>query len=431
MPNPRKNLSILSALNRVEAPFIKVTIGDYTFGVYHKESASLEANGFYTASKIMYPNYIRSLSIQKINGQVNTYTLNIVFPITPDDDPNFFEKVFSSVSKSRKIVFTYGDAQLPDYVYKEEEAIITDVRTQFMLKSSTISYNVTAVSRYALASSGCYTFMNQGYKKPSDEIKKLLYNKAYGLQDIFTGMSNKEAVELAGLIPGDDAEVHLETKSNVSALEYLSYLVSCMIPQGESVENNKQSSFYILTIVDVITSDMNIGSLTTDELGGPFFRIVKVSNNVKMSDAYELDIGFPSQNIVTDFSINDDENYSIFYDWQQTLSENSYVSRIDDEGNISQEYAPVISSKNDHYRTRISDATWWTKLTEFPIRVSLSMRGLLRPAILMSYVRLNVFYYGKKHISSGLYIITKQTDSVDSGGYRTRLEMTRVSGDEQ
>lgn len=429
MANAAKNLSLLGSLSRIEAPFIKVTIGEYTFGIYQKSAATLEANGFYTAAKIMYPNYVQSLNIQKINGQVNTYTLNFVYPITPDDDPNFFEKVFSSVSKSRKIVFSYGDAMLPNYIYKDEEAIITDVRTQFNLQSSTITYTVSAVSRSVLSKSGCYTFINQSPKKPSDEIKKLLYNKEYGLQDVFYGMNNKEAVELAGLIPGDDAEVQLDSKTNISALDYLSYLVSCMIPIGESAENNKQRTFYILTIVDIVTSNINVGKLTADELGGPFFKIVKTSKNVENSDAYELDIGFPSQNIVTSFQIEDNQNYSIFYDWQQELNQNEYVQRIDDNANIYQEYAPVISSKNDEYRTRISDATWWTKLTEFPINATITLKGLLRPAILMSHLRLNVYYYGKKHISSGLYIITKQQDTVNSSGYRTTLNITRISGD--
>ena len=128
-----KDLSLLGALNRVEAPFIKVKIGDYTFGVYNKTAGNIEANGFYQAAKIVYPNFVKSLKIQKINGQVNTYTLTFVYPITPADDPNFFEKVFSSVSKTRDIVFTYGDASLPSYIYKDEEAIITNVQSSFSM----------------------------------------------------------------------------------------------------------------------------------------------------------------------------------------------------------------------------------------------------------------------------------------------------------
>ena len=46
----------------------------------------------------------------------------------------------------------------------------------------------------------------------------------------------------------------------------------------------------------------------------------------------------------------------------------------------------------------------------------------------MEYVRLNVIFHGRKHISSGLYIITKQVDQIDMSGYRTTLSLTRIGG---
>ena len=49
--------------------------------------------------------------------------------------------------------------------------------------------------------------------------------------------------------------------------------------------------------------------------------------------------------------------------------------------------------------------------------------------MLMSFVRVNTYFYGKKHVSSGLYIITKQQDQIDTSGYRTTLSLTRIRGD--
>ena len=73
---------------------------------------------------------------------------------------------------------------------------------------------------------------------------------------------------------------------------------------------------------------------------------------------------------------------------------------------------------------------YWTKITEYPISAVITLKGLLRPAILMTRVRLNVYFFGKKHISSGLYIVTKQVDRIDMNGYRTTLNLTRIRGDE-
>lgn len=48
----------------------------------------------------------------------------------------------------------------------------------------------------------------------------------------------------------------------------------------------------------------------------------------------------------------------------------------------------------------------------------------------MQYLRLNVYFPGGgKHISSGLYIITAQTDTINDNGYKTQLSLTRIDGD--
>ena len=76
---------------------------------------------------------------------------------------------------------------------------------------------------------------------------------------------------------------------------------------------------------------------------------------------------------------------------------------------------------------------WWTKITKYPINASITIQGLIRPAQLMTYLRLNVIFPGggegiRKHISSGLYIITKQVDRIDTSGYKTTLSLTKIAG---
>ena len=74
--NKIQNLSLLSTSARVETPFIKVTIGNYTFGAYQKTTTlESDGNGSYILNKVQYPNYVQSLKVQKINGTVNKYTL--------------------------------------------------------------------------------------------------------------------------------------------------------------------------------------------------------------------------------------------------------------------------------------------------------------------------------------------------------------------
>lgn len=413
---------MLGGLNRVESPFIKVQIGSYVFGVFNKTSVSrYDEDGIYREHRITYPNYIQSLSIRKINGQVNQYTLSISYPITQGSDPNFFEKVFSSVSKTRKIVFSYGDCSMPAFLYKDEVAIITKVTSRMSASSSVIKYEVSATSSAALAASGAYNFKSR-YAKPSDVIKEMLrQNSKYGLQDVFTGMRDYQKVISDNLILGNDKPVQLEYKANMSVFDYLSYLVTSMIPLSQSGSSNRIGSVYGLVVVD----DM------TGTYGGPYFKVVNVDKAKDSLGAYEIDIGYPSQNIVTEFSVDNNESYSILYDWQSKLHPEEYSYKINGDGQLEQVYSPIISSGNSQFITTASDKTWWSKATEYPIKATITLKGLLRPAILMTHVRLNVYYYGQKHISSGLYIITAQQDWIGLGGnFKTTLTMTRISGDD-
>ena len=68
-------------------------------------------------------------------------------------------------------------------------------------------------------------------------------------------------------------------------------------------------------------------------------------------------------------------------------------------------------------------------MTEFPIKATIEFKGLVRPTLLVSYVKLDVRFYGRKQVCSGTYIITKQTDNISSSGYKTTLELLRIKGD--
>lgn len=397
--------SLIAAPAFVQTPVIQVKIGDYTFGVCENI-----ANGY-----IRYPNYIQSLQINKINGQVNTYTLNLAYAITEYNDPNYFERVFASVSKSRHIEFTYGDASSPQFLYRNEVAIITAVKASFELDSSTIVYTVSAISQAALGLTGNYSFAPTT-AKPSEAIFDLLEDPKYGLQDLFKGMRNISKVKEAGLIPQNDVSINILKKDNISALEYLQYLVSLMTP---STGDAADGSVYILSFVDD----------NSGKFDGSYFQITQVNSNIEHPEAYQLDIGYPGNNYVFNFNVENDENYSIYYDYQKKLHPQEYVSRINANGDYEEVYAPTISSKNAHHETSEDDKNWWTKVTQYPIRASLTIKGLLRPAVLMTYVRLNIVLFGKRHINSGLYIITKQVDTVNGGGYQTTLNMTRIGGE--
>lgn len=411
-------LNLLGTTSRIVTPFIKVTIGQYTFGVFDKSTKNGSSKLKYNQSNIVqFPNYIERLTVEKINGKVNKYTLELNYPVNEYSDPNFFEKVFSSVSKTRNITFSYGDLSMPTFIYKEEKAIITGIKTNFNINSSLIKYTISAISTAILADSGCYSFKKRT-DKPSDVIMELLYDKRYNLTEIFTGMKNEDLVNLNQLVPRDDRAVVLEAKTNISLLNYLSYLVSCMSPMSDNDSSMTKSSLYCLNVIDD----------TTGVYGGTYFKISssKVTSDI---NTYTIDIGYPSQDVVTQFTIDEDSSYSILYDYANTLTPEQYSQRINNKGELERVFAPNIKSTNNKYTITEAERTWWTNVTQFPIKATLVVKGLLRPASLMTHVKVNVYFFGRKHIASGKYVITRQVDKVDSSGFTTTLSLTRIEGD--
>ena len=69
-------------------------------------------------------------------------------------------------------------------------------------------------------------------------------------------------------------------------------------------------------------------------------------------------------------------------------------------------------------------------MTNFRINASLTIKGLLKPAVLMSYVYLDCRFYGSKHYTTGYYMVTKQVDSISASGFKTTLSLLKVGGDD-
>lgn len=405
-------MNLLSYETFVETPFIIVKIGAYTFGAY-KKNAQYDTNGAkYT---VTYPNYMESLSVTKINGAINTYTINIIYPISKGDDPNLIEKILSSVSETRQIYISYGDWSSPSFIYRDEKAIITNVTSNVNFAGGTISYVIKCTSDALSLKSQVYDFPKR-HAKPSSLIIEIFYNKQFGLQDIFKGMSTIEIVNK--LIDRDDKEVDIPAKTQMNILDYLNFLVNCM----ESLSNTEaalNNAIYQLSIIDDIKNEYN----------GPYFTVKKIPTTITSKnslDVYDIDVGYPGNNFVTNFTLNDNNTWSILYNYSEKINQQNYIYRINNDGKYEHIYSPNILSSNPLYEMTPAQKTWWTNVTKFPIRAELTLKGLLRPTMLMSYIKVHSYFYGAEYIASGLYIITKQIDNVSKNGYSTTLSLTRI-----
>jgi len=404
---------LVSIPTLVESPFIYVTIGGYTFGLPSKIG---DPTGFYT---IDFPNFMNSLTVVKVNGEVNTYQLKMVYQIKQGDDPNLIDNILSSVSDTRTMTISYGDWCHPGNIYKEEEVLITNVKSGIDFSSSRISYDIAGVSKTLNLMSQCFNFPAQ-MQKPSTVLLNMISNPAYGIQKNFTGMANKQKALAKQLIANDDKTVKLEAKNNMSVYDYMNYLVGCMVPsETESVTGK---AYYAMSVIDD----------NKNEMGGSYFKVTKIGDS-EMSydgkDAYELDVGYPGNNFITNFTINDNETWAILFDSSDTSKKNDFTYTYNQDGELIRSDSPSITRSKDLLQTTSADKAWWTKMTEFPISATIDFKGLVRPTLLVSYVKINCVFYGRRHVASGTYIITKQTDSISAQGYKTTLNLQRIKGE--
>lgn len=398
----------------VESPFIIVTIGGYTFGSYSGPNQSY-------GSRVQYPNFMKSLTINKVNGTINTYTITFEYQIRAGEDPNLLDKIFSKAVNDRKITLSYGDWNSPSYIYKDEVCIITNITSNVNFGGSAITYVLQCTSDAFALTSNLYNFPART-AKPSDVLKELVFNQKYGLMNVFTGMGNKQVVLESNFIASNDKAVPLAAMSSTNVLNYMSFLVDSMTSDNNTTDSIKKNSKYAFCIYDD----------TSNNFGGTYFVVKEVANNNKSVDSlstYSIDVGYPGDNFVTQFNVTNDQSWAILYDYSKKINQSEYVYRIGKDGKVITEFSPSATQSSRFLKTTEADANWWNNMTSFPISATLTIKGLTRPSILMTYVKLNVLFYGQKHISSGLYIITGQQDTIDSTGYKTTLTLTRIGGD--
>ena len=412
-------ISLTSIPTLVESPFIIATIGGYTFGSYSVKGTSYSG----VPLNVEYPNYMKSISISKINGTINVYTLNLTYQVAAGQDPNLLDKIFSKAAKDRKIILKYGDWNAPTYIYKEEEAIITNVTSSLNMSDGSIDYTVECTSDAIGLTSTPHSFPSVT-DKGSNILLTLLRNQRLGLSQIFTGMTDMSKVLSSNMIADNDKVISLLAQTDVTTLDYMNYVVNSMI-SSTSNSVGLANSTYALTIHD----DVN------NEYGGTYFKVTEVNPSASASiknstNTYEIDVNYPGDNFVTQFSLTNDQSWSILYEYADQVSSENYTYKINNEGNMITTASPTLLRSARTNTQSPTKTAWWTKMTQFPIEATLTIKGLTRPSILMTYVKINVWFAGgMKHISSGLYIITKQIDQIDESGYKTTLTLLRVGGD--
>lgn len=383
----------------VEAPVVNVYFNGVSVGGYGGDIDR-------------YPNYVNSLTVSKINGRINTYTLNLTYQLRPQDDVNLFDKLLSRTGYTNELRITYGDSTYA--TFREEKAIITDIKFTEEVTSSKINYTITALSSSTSIMNSYFTF--PAIKdKPSNVIRKLLYESgslSRALLEIFPAMASKIFVDSNNLIPNDDREVTIGGYTNLDAISYLSNLVSCMISVPENAPN------YFLTFYD--------------DANGAYFKVNKVPKvtdkviaNGLNSSLYSVTVGYPGPNFITKFDLIDNIYWPLVYEYNNNIE--SYDYNLDNKGRLNKVKVNSLYRDNKYYQESITNSNWWYNVTNYPISAKLTIKGLIKPIMLTSYVEVETLFYGEEDLASGIYVVTAQQDSISGSGYSTELTLLRIS----
>lgn len=384
-----------ATVNYVEAPYAKITLGGVSIGTYKQGS---------------YPNYVTGLSVKKTNGSLNEYTINLVHQVAAGDNPNYIDNLISA-NGYNKIQIEYGDAQA-GIAYRDINALLIDVKSKFDFFNNCISYTLSATSSSAMSAVNRRNYAAVT-DKPSNIITNMLYETGE-LLDYFPAMKSRDFVNSNNLIPSDDIKVAIDAVTNTTPLNYMNKLVS-------SMKSNSGDYIYYLNIND----EDNLGS---------YFNIQQVKTKMTTSMfplVYEVDINYPDENsLIYNFSVNTDYTWPLAYEYGGSFP--SYDYNILNNGNlIARECGGNMKSTRVTDNRFLTDKNWWTNVTEFPVAATLETKGLTSYLLLLNYIKVNVFYFGNKRDSSGIYIVTGQEDSLSGNGFRTKLDLLRVAGDGQ
>ena len=384
----------------VEAPYFEVKIGGVAFGGYKGRKV---------------PNYVKALTAKKINNSFNEYNIKLIHQISPGDNPNYIDEIISSV-KYDVINLKYGNANTGQ-IFSDNNALITDVSQHFDFINCNITYNINAISVGATVAASKHTF--PAYNgKASDKIREMLWGSENSdLIKLFPGMKNQLEVERKGLIPTNDKQIFIGEHKNITTLAYLNVLINRMVSSSTPSGSNINDSVYMYSV--------------SDSSKGSSFKIVEVRNlkssNIKnIPYIYEVNVGYPDDNFVLNFSVNTNFAWALAYESSKDIIKYDY--NLDSIGNLEKQRIPACY-KNE--KDELGNRNLWTSLTRYPVNATLTVRGLTQNSLLMQYIKINNYMYGAKRITSGIYIVTEQIDSIGNGVYTTTFNLMRVSGDDE
>lgn len=376
-----------------------------------------------TSSQNLYgnhANYMLSLeNVKNGSGCVNSFTVSIAYVPKFGDDPDLIDKALSFSDRKCTLQYGYGvdDFHTDEYVGQILDYSV-EIRNNMLYYTITGYSSITPLIDSKLSFDAIDSTADSESRRPTVVAKNAIekYLTEYKISDYKVVVDDNVK---------DLAEDSIEAASDISLFDYVSSILKLARdetqPNTEEVELNERIT-YTYTI-----SDYNNSS-------GKSINITKIDPSEEQSIKIIFNWMDKNDNLVIDFKT--DFSGAILlnrnYVTQDGVSVDKYT--INEKGEAEKVTTKVKESSYTSGSTSDKDASstsyTWAEAVQHSYTATLSLVGIPCEIPLGTIIEVVPLIYGKPHHTQGRYMVTKTTDTLDSSGFRTTLEMFKLNAEE-
>lgn len=385
--------------------------------------------------------YFVSLNYTKNgSGKANSFTIMIAYEpkmsgnMINSQDINLIDKelnIYGGTTKEKlKCWLQYGYGHSPDNLISPLlEGMITDYTPE--LRDGIFYYTITGYSSLIQSVEDNITVDEMKNTRPTNAVKKAIED------NIGVNSKNNNLGYVVQFSPGtENSDKELESIPGVSSknlFEYIDQTLNMAEVEGQNEEERTNRPFYIYDISE--TKDNKI--ITIEKIDPKNPGSDKISNVV-------FEWTSKKNNFVKSWQPNVKGSVLLAQNYQYDKNESQWG--IDDSGetvevrnilkppvSMNKQASPKGNTSTDHANSeatgidQITDLTTWSKAIQYSYEANLVIQGMPCDIPIGMYIKVTPLVYGQPHHTAGTYMVKGSSDTIDSGGFQTSLDLIKVN----
>lgn len=404
--------NVTSALSGSKcAPFIEFYVGDLRMSTFDKLDYFMQMDMTYAGTGV---------------GSANQFSISIAYVPKPNQDPNLIDKALDGVTaKHLPCRLRYGYSGIKGYNLISQEYECEVLGYTVSLRDSIIYYNITGVSYAMTLREKRYNFPAIPNLNPISFIK-VLFNGISASSFVSSMIKPVFDLKVSGDFYGD---YKIEIADNASSY-------------AEPMEFNAVQDVTVFQYLDTLL--LNIQD--TDDPNAIYWYSLSDVRGKKTITIHRTTVQ------VTSSQYNDFKTLFVF-DWggnHQNNKTNNLVKAFETEfkgelniatsDEIIETRYGIDSSGNDvqiegleelvvgDYMKQDNTVTTrtWAKSLDWAYNASMELEGIPADIPIGAVIEVNPMFYGQKHHTAGLYMITGAKCNITSGGFSTNLNLFKI-----